>query len=52
LIEQHFSGGVEIDQHGHFFTDPESHKYVGDPTPEIDEAWYTLLTGQLRSHWV
>ncbi|KAI0127131.1 hypothetical protein BJ170DRAFT_708094 [Xylariales sp. AK1849] len=45
LIEHHFSGGVELDEHGHFFTDPGRLQYVGRPKPEIDDAWAFLLSG-------
>ncbi|KAK4445452.1 hypothetical protein QBC34DRAFT_487277 [Podospora aff. communis PSN243] len=45
ITKQRFSGGVELDQHGHFTVDPSGSQYVGDPSPEVDRAWVELLNG-------
>jgi hypothetical protein len=46
LIDHSFSGGVELDEDGHFFTNSNSQKYVGEPSPQVDEAWNHLLSGK------
>ncbi|EED21439.1 conserved hypothetical protein [Talaromyces stipitatus ATCC 10500] len=43
LIVKTFTGGVELDDAGNFYTDDGGHEYVGPPGPEVDEAWETLL---------
>jgi len=45
LVQYDFGGGVELDHHGGFLTDTRGHQYVGYPTPEIDQAWASLLLG-------
>ncbi|KAK1755397.1 hypothetical protein QBC47DRAFT_401566 [Echria macrotheca] len=45
VIRQDFTGGVELDDSGNFFTDPRSKQYVGAPSPEVDYAWDYLLSG-------
>ncbi|ETS83862.1 hypothetical protein PFICI_05738 [Pestalotiopsis fici W106-1] len=40
-----FSGGVELTSEGHYFTDKGGDEFVGQPRPEIDEAWSRLLGG-------
>ncbi|KAK0705715.1 hypothetical protein B0H67DRAFT_675727 [Lasiosphaeris hirsuta] len=45
LVVKPFSGGVELDSQGHFFTDRGGQEYVGPPEPAIDEAWEALLGG-------
>ena len=29
--------------------DPETHRFVGEPRPELDEAWHELLEGKEAS---
>ncbi|KAK2030364.1 hypothetical protein LX32DRAFT_328132 [Colletotrichum zoysiae] len=45
LTQQDFTGGVKLDKDGKFFTDHDSQIYVAAPSPEVDNAWYELLTG-------
>ncbi|KAK0634153.1 hypothetical protein B0T14DRAFT_508479 [Immersiella caudata] len=45
VIKNRFSGGVELDQHGHFAVDPSGSQYVGEPSKEVDAAWRELLNG-------
>ena len=28
--------------------DPDTHKFMGNPRPELDEAWHNLLEGAFR----
>ncbi|KAK5634810.1 hypothetical protein RRF57_010523 [Xylaria bambusicola] len=46
LAVQRFTGGVELDDEGAFFIDEKGPKYVGEPSPTIDNAWEELLGGQ------
>lgn len=48
LIQYRYTGGVKLTDDSHYFTDHTSmgQKYVGPPTPEIDDAWDKLLHGR------
>jgi hypothetical protein len=48
LVVKSFSGGVELNSEGHFFTDQGGHEYVGPPESAVDEAWEMLLGGQYK----
>jgi hypothetical protein len=50
LTQYHFTGGVKLNEDGHFFTDQTStsQQYAGNPTPAIDQAWINLLTGKIQ----
>ncbi|KAI1344195.1 hypothetical protein F5Y15DRAFT_411045 [Xylariaceae sp. FL0016] len=47
LIELQFTSGVELDEEGDFEIThaPGKVTYVGDPSPEIDQAWFDLQAG-------
>jgi hypothetical protein len=42
-----YTGGVVLDHNGHFARNQSvsAEKYVGTPSPEIDDAWEQLLNG-------
>ncbi|KAF2758135.1 hypothetical protein EJ05DRAFT_500653 [Pseudovirgaria hyperparasitica] len=45
VIQTTYTGGVEVDEDGHFFTTHSANQYVGKPSPDIDIAWSKLLRG-------
>ncbi|TDZ38512.1 Cyclochlorotine biosynthesis protein O [Colletotrichum spinosum] len=46
LSRHGFSGGLGLDGNGSFFADDDDgRRYVAAPSPEVDRAWYELLTG-------
>lgn len=50
-VEQvRFTGGPAYSEEGEMYIpNPAKVKYVGDPTPEIDQAWEKLIAGMLKS---
>ncbi|KAK2007131.1 hypothetical protein LZ32DRAFT_542501 [Colletotrichum eremochloae] len=42
-----FAGGVQLDNSGKFFTDNDGHEYIAAPSPQVDDAWERLLTGNV-----
>lgn len=48
LVKKKFQSGVRIDEHGDFKVNYGGLRYVGEPSPEIDEAWDQLLEGEQR----
>ncbi|KAH9904442.1 hypothetical protein F4778DRAFT_732459 [Xylariomycetidae sp. FL2044] len=46
LTQYSYSGGVQLNDDGEFMTDDsDKKKYVGHPTPEVDQAWRDLMLG-------
>ncbi|TDZ58430.1 Cyclochlorotine biosynthesis protein O [Colletotrichum trifolii] len=48
LSRHGFSGGLGLDGNGSFFADDDDddgRRYTAAPSPEVDRAWYELLTG-------
>ncbi|TEA21072.1 Cyclochlorotine biosynthesis protein O [Colletotrichum sidae] len=47
LSRHGFSGGLGLDGNGSFFADDDDdgRRYAAAPSPEVDRAWYELLTG-------
>jgi hypothetical protein len=42
-----FTGGPAFDEDGEFYVpNPGNVDYVGDPSPEVDDAWAKLINGQ------
>ncbi|RDW82939.1 hypothetical protein BP5796_04430 [Coleophoma crateriformis] len=51
LTEVQFTGTLRYNQEGHLYIDlgPNGVRYFGEPSPEVDEAWNSLLGGQSSS---
>ncbi|KAI1109852.1 hypothetical protein F5Y14DRAFT_444397 [Nemania sp. NC0429] len=48
LVKVKFKGGLKFDENGTTYRaiDPDAPQYVGEPSPELDRRWKSLIRGQ------